>query len=222
MKEAAEKKTQKTRETDDGEQFEETFRPRKNVVNFGVLKNEKAKKVKRPGKKHPAVLLLILVLLLTAVGAAAYFTGALSPVLERFGITGSAEEAQLSLEEREAQLAAKEAELNQREEGLDRREKQLKETESSLREEDGAPETAETFGEKLRSLTDEELTNLKKVSAIYAKMDPVKAAAAMGGVYDLSETSAILYYMQPAAAALVLEQMDPGRAADITNLMLGS
>ncbi|MPN39348.1 hypothetical protein SDC9_186876 [bioreactor metagenome] len=52
-------------------------------------------------------------------------------------------------------------------------------------------------------------------------MDPAGAAAILGSLGDLREISSILYCMQPAASALVLEQMEEKTAADITAMMLG-
>lgn len=209
-------------DVDDARKFENAFKPKKdNNINFGVLKNERKtqKKTKKPMKKK-LILFLVLIIAIGAAGAALYFTGLLSPVLERIGLLQPAAQTQLSLDEREALLDLKETELNKKEETLNQRERQLEEKDLTRQTQSNGTETVKSFSEMLKDFSDDELSNLKKVSTIYSKMDPAEAATIMTGMFDLTEISSILYYMQPAVSAEVLEQMEPAKAAEITEIML--
>ncbi|MPM03690.1 hypothetical protein SDC9_49957 [bioreactor metagenome] len=209
-------------EGDDDRKFEDAFKPKKdNNVNFGVLKNEKKaqKKIKK-SKKKTLLLILVLIIAIGAAGAALYFTGLLNPVLERIGLRQPAAETQLSIEERETLLDLKETELNKKEETLNQREKQLEEKDLAQQTQSDGNETAKSFSEMIKGLSEDELSYLKKVSSIYSKMDAAEAATILTGIFDLTEISSILYYMQPAVSAAVLEQMEPAKAAEITQIML--
>ena len=200
--------------------FEETFRPKKGIVNFGKMKHEKAAGKRRGALRKILIALLTVAVLLGGAFAALHFTGLLTPLLEMAGISVPAE-TQLTPEEREALLASREATLDKREKDLQAREEKLaaKEAEAAAQSEEAEP--VESFAEWMEGLSDETLASLKKVGTIYSKMDPAGAAAILGSLGDLREISSILYCMQPAASALVLEQMEEKTAADITAMMLG-
>lgn len=208
-------------------EFEENLKPNNARVNFGVAKNEKAKKEKPKKKRSPvriAVTLLIVLVLLGGAGTALYLTGILNPVLEPFGLARSsggvlsAEERDAMLDDREAMLDVREKSLDQREERLNAREETLAQAEAAAQETDAGNTSFETL---LGELTDEKLEEIKRVGLSYSKMDPAQAAAILSGLDSEVEASLILYHMPPAASALVLEKMDVTLAADLTRMMMG-
>lgn len=211
------KRAPQNQKAKDGE-FENTFRPKQSNINFGALKNEKAPKKKKKSRRKMRIVLLAVVVLIGA-GAALYFTGFLNPVLKLVGLSDSSD-SQLTLEEREAALDLRETALNDREESLSQREEAVAAKEAEQDTQDGSVSTDQTFAEMLGDLSDEELEYFKKVGIIYSKMDPAEAAAIMGSMYDLKQISAIIYYMQPAASALVLEKMEAATAANVTEFLL--
>jgi len=226
-KAAVTEKTATKGKDDDSNLFRETFQPKSSHVNFGALKNEKRepqKKKKGPAKKIILILALVLVLL-AGGGAAAYYTGYLTPILERFGLAqtqaasdGDTGQSQ-SLVEQKANLDSREQELNDREETLNQRELKLAQAETATGNLDTSSD-GQSFRDKLANLSDEELADLKKVSAIYNNMNPKQAATIMVSMYDTTKIAAIIYYMRPAVAAQVLEQMEMKTAADVTALLV--
>lgn len=221
---ASEKRPLKKNKTSSADEFEASFRPKKSHVNFGRLKKEhpKAGKKKRGKSSIKAgIAVFAVIALLGGAGAGLYFTGYLTPVLQLVGLAESPAEAQPTLEEREALLAIGQKALSDREKALLKKEEELAAREEEIRQaEDGMAESVQSFGDMIQSLSDDQLQDLKRVSAIYSKMDPGEAADILASMYDLMEISSVLYYMQPAASALVLEQMEAGIAADITEIML--
>lgn len=220
----------KTKTTEKGEmqeqksnsrkEFEDTFKPRKVKMEPGPVKKEKAKIKNKKSRGKVFLVLLAVLVLLGGAGAVLYHNGVLTPVLERFGLVEPAGETQLTPEEREALLTARETALSDREEAVGKREERLAAKEAELEAQEGQPEESQTFGEMLEEMSEEELEYLKKVSSIYSKMDPAGAVSIMASMYDLNEISSIVYYMQPAASALLLEQMDAKTAADVTQIIL--
>jgi flagellar motility protein MotE (MotC chaperone) len=131
----------------------------------------------------------------------------------------------------EERLKLREDELKKKKEDLDLKEQQLADKEKELNVKENnikiygqssphADEYTQTFQEMLSGLTDEELSYIKRMSVVYAKMEPSSAASIIAQLYDIQKTSAILYYMQPEAAAKIMEQMDQAAAADITEIIL--
>lgn len=208
-------------------EFEENLKPNNTRVNFGVAKNEKAKKEKQRKKRSPRriiLTLLIVLVLLGGTGTALYLTGILNPVLEPFGLARNsggvltAEERDSMLDDREAMLDVREKSLDQREERLNAREETLAQAEADAQEADAANTS---FEELLGELTEEKLEEINRVGLSYSKMDPAQAAAILSGLDSEVEASLILYHMPPAASAQVLEQMDVTLAADLTRMMMG-
>ncbi len=203
--------------------------------------NLKGKEPPLPGKMKKKsgkglILLIIIVVLIGATAAVLYYTGKLTPILESIGLVGaeaetealmSAEELnawKLKLDLRETEIKEKEEELLIKEQQLADKEKELivKENNLKIYGQSGQyeEEYTETFQEMLGSLTEEEINYYKRISTVYSKMDPAEAASVIVQLYDIQKTSAIIYYMQPSASALILQQMDEATAADITETIL--
>lgn len=221
MREASElgKKSSTRREPFSGDEFEETFKPKAGNINAGFSKSEKSKKKKKQSKNKGLIIGLILFLLIAGSGAILYFTGILTPILQSMGIV-EASTTGISNEELQVQLEQWETDLNAREESLNAWETQLSEQEAALQTESSTTEDVITFEETLSEMSEEKLTELKRVGTIYSNMDPTAAAAIMEQVYDETEISIIIYHMQPSASALVLAQMDADLAARVTANML--
>lgn len=221
MKEAAQPKGRASGDTDS---FEENFKPKRGVVNFGAHKDEG--KVKRPKKrmKLPVRLLLIFLIVAVVLGgvtAGLYFTGMLTPAMELVGLVQPTPEPTASLEEREALLDIRDQALTDREAALTKREQELSEKETELDRREAVLEaTGDSFQLSLQGLDEDKLTEIKRVGSVYSKMEPAEAAAILNDMTDIMEVSLILYHMQPAASALVLAEMDTARAAEITRNLL--
>jgi flagellar motility protein MotE (MotC chaperone) len=52
-------------------------------------------------------------------------------------------------------------------------------------------------------------------------MDAEAAAAIVSELYDAQQIAAICYSMQPQAAALMLEKLEPELAAEVTAILAG-
>ncbi|UOO37327.1 hypothetical protein IZU99_08700 [Oscillospiraceae bacterium CM] len=204
-------------------EFEEAFKP--------GTKGVPADKVGKAKKKSPLVMVVIIVLIilvLIAGGVAGlYLTGNLNPLLQAVGLGSLVDTSQ---GDRAAALDAREAALNAREQALNDLQKQL---DDQAAQSSTAPSTSpsgtdgqtttttstQTLEELLTGLSTEKLTELQQVGAIYSKMDAVSAGAIMTKVYDAQQIAVIVYYMQPAAAALLLSKLDPQLAADVTKIL---
>ncbi|MPM15776.1 hypothetical protein SDC9_62148 [bioreactor metagenome] len=81
-------------------------------------------------------------------------------------------------------------------------------------------ETKASFQLSLQALSEDKISEIKRVSSVYSKMAPAEAAGILAGMTDIMEISFIVYHMQPAASALVLSEMDAARAAEITKNLL--
>ncbi len=187
-------------------------------------------------RKGKVVLIpLAILLLLGAAAAALYFTGLINPLLEAAGLVESGpEQPAMSAEELaawEEKLARQDEELKKKKEDLDLKEQQLADREKELNVKENnlkiygqssphVEEYTQTFQEMLAGLNDDELSYIKRMSVVYAKMEPASAASIITQLYDIQKTSAILYYMLPEAAAKILEQMDKATAAEITEIIL--
>ncbi|MEL4106725.1 hypothetical protein AAFA46_07820 [Oscillospiraceae bacterium WX1] len=204
-------------------EFEEAFKPgAKDVPPDKVLKAK---------KKSPliTVVIVLIILVLMAGGVAGlYLTGNMNPLLQAVGLGSLVDTSQ---GDRAAALDAREAALNTREQALNDLQKQL---DDQAAQSSAQPSTspsgsggqttttttsAQTLEELLTGLSTEKLTELQQVGSIYSKMDAVSAGAIMTKVYDAQQIAVIVYYMQPAAAALLLSKLDPQLAADVTKIL---
>jgi len=225
MKEAAASQ-KRTPQKQKSNEFEETFKPQKSNVKFGVGKNEKTNTSKIKKGKSPKKLVVILLAVIVLLGgscAALYFTGLLTPVLELVGLAEPAAGSEATLEEREALVALRQTQLDAKEKDLTKREEQLAQQQAeqiASETEDNPNGSSQGFGELLKNLSDEKLEEIKRVGLIYSKMDPGEGAGIMESMYEAMDISYIIYYMQPAAAALLLGQMDTELAANVTKMML--
>lgn len=199
------------------ETFEKAFKPNKSDVNFGVTTNERAKKKKKSPVKG-IVIVAILVVLLGGAGTAAYFFGYLDPMLMKFGIIKS--EAELSLEQRETALNKRLKELDEREKSLNLAEEVLSKERKTLENEKAAAAAVKTFEEIKSELSEQKLEEIKKVALIYSTMDTAAAATVITKVYNTEDIAAIIYYMKPDAAALLLAKLDTALAANVTKMLL--
>jgi flagellar motility protein MotE (MotC chaperone) len=138
------------------------------------------------------------------------------------------------LVDKQTELDKKQAELDQRETDLNTRETALKEKESALTSTSTTDSTSTSstttsstdiqsstdFESMLKALSDEKLTEIKKLATIYSKMDAAAAATVMEGMYSNDDIALIVYYMTPASAASVLAKMNATLAASITTLVV--
>lgn len=224
-----------------GKEFEETFKPKKSDnltdAGSGEEKAQKGKKNKKDSgekekKKKPvlrAIIIISMVLMLIIASLVAlYVSGNFSSIFDKaisaVGLTdvlksgdsesSSIREQQAALEQRTADLDAREEELNALQEKLD---KQTAELDGTLTE---TATTSESFEDIRAGFSEEKLTELKQVGVIYSKMDAAAAAEIMTRIYDTQQLAVIIYYMQPAASAALLAELDAGLAADVTQMLM--
>lgn len=214
-----------------GKEFEETFKPKsrdsiadKDIEDTGKKKKNKKKdsgKKKKSGFPKLVLILMIVLVLIGGAGAALYFSGNLTTVFEAVGLTKPPEE--VALEDKQAALDQRETALNEREKTLNELQAKLDAQQKALDDAESAAiasaEANRTFEEIRAGFSDEKLAELKQIGAIYSKMDAVAAAAIMTKIYDDQQIAVIIYYMQPAASALLLSKLDISLAASVTQLL---
>lgn len=204
-----------------GKQFEETFKPKKtdNIKNIETVKGKKKKSV----VKRLVIILVILIVLIGGAGAALYFSGNLDAVFTAIGLPPLFDTGAITIEEQQAALDAREAALNAREKELSSQQETLAAQRQALDDDIAAAEASananRTFEEIRAGYSEEKLTELKQVGSIYSKMDAEAAAAIITEMYDNRQIAVIIYYMQPAASALVMANLDPELAADVTEIL---
>lgn len=213
-----------------GKEFEETFKPksRDNVDENDIedKKGKKGKKGKKDKKKKSGfrkiiLILMIFIVLVVGAGAALYFSGNLNTIFETVGLTKPP--AEITIEQKQAALDQREAALNEREQGLNDRQTQLDTQQKAFDDAQSAASASadanKPFEEILAGFSEEKLAELKQVGSIYSKMDATAAAVIMTKIYDDKQLAVIVYYMQPAASALVLAKLDPALAAGVTQIL---
>jgi flagellar motility protein MotE (MotC chaperone) len=197
-----------------------------------VKPGNKGRQVKKKRGKV-GLIVLILIILIIGIGAGVlYFTGYLDTILVSLGIKQTETIESMSPEElaawesklitRELSQKTKEEELAALEEALKKKEQELYVKEKNLQIFDGKKkqEYTQTFQDMISSLDEEEVAYFKKMSLVYAKMDPVISASVMLELYDIQKTAAIIYYMLPEKSARILENMEAETAAQITEIIL--
>ncbi len=206
-------------------EFEAAFKPSKSRVSFGKAKGEVPPRPKVKGKRAGRTLLVILAVLLLIGGALAalYLSGILTPLLELAGLVPPAVEPGLSLEEREALVDIRQRELTAQRESLDRREEELAARIAQWEEIQAAMESGEdarSFQETLGGMPEEKLTDIKRVGAIYAKMNPSEAASVLADMDSMMEVCLIIYHMPSSSSALVMQEMGAKASAEVTRILL--
>ena len=203
-----------------GKEFEETFKPKSRDGSAKEPEGKKGKK-KKAGFPKLIIIIMIIVVLLGGAGTALYFSGMLNPVLAKAGLIKaspgiSLADQQAALDKKAADLVAKESTLNELQKKLDAQQATAAASASAAA---ASPSVSPTFETLLTGLSTEKLTELQQVGSIYSKMDPTAAVAIMTKIYDTKQIAVIIYYMQPAVAALVLAKLDPTLAANVTKLL---
>jgi flagellar motility protein MotE (MotC chaperone) len=156
--------------------------------------------------------------LLAGAVAALYFSGNLNYVMGLVGLSKPAATATTTIEDQQKALEQQAADLAAKEEALSELQKKLDEQQAAL-DAQSVPSPSPTFETVLAGLSEEKLSEIKQVGAIYSKMDPAAAAEIISKIYDTQHIAIIIYNMQPAASALVLAKLDPALAADVTTLL---
>ncbi len=227
MKEAQKTEQSPQRLQDDSRQkeFEDTFKPGGGRVNFGKARREAPPKAGKKGEGMGRKLLapLVVLLALGAAAAALYFSGALTPALELAGLVSPTAPSGPTLEEREALVAARERELAAREESLTGRERWLEDKIAALEAGQALQDSggeARGFQETLQDLSEEKQADIRRIGAIYSKMDPDGAASILADMENPMEVCLILYHMQSAPSALLMGRMEAAAAAELTQIML--
>jgi len=127
------------------------------------------------------------------------------------------EERGIEYDEREEIIEMHESFIETREQQLDRREQEL-----NRREEQIIAMYERTIPLYRREMTDEEYTDMMSLSRTYTQMSPDVAAGILVRLYDPRDVAAILYFMGERNSAAILAVMDPGYAANITEILLYS
>ena len=117
-------------------------------------------------------------------------------------------ERKAALDEREDELDIVDAKIEQRTSALDKREQDLNDL------------TLDRTPIYKRTLTDQEITDLKNLSSTFAAMTPDSAAEILVRMYDPGDVAVIIYYMSSKSAAAVMSAMDPAYAANLTQMLI--
>lgn len=214
-------------DSDPHKEFEENMSPRKDdPIPPAKKQKERKKRTKHKKSKLPLILIALLVL------AGAFLVAVRFGVLEKLGIpvppalravTGT---TQIDTTQTDAtqtdptQATDTQGDMTLPETTVQPEAPTVNTGTNTQTVESPATDPAGTFQEMRAALSEEKLTELKKVGAIYSKMDPTAAADIMVEIYQPMELATIIYYMQPAAAASLLAKMDSAQAARITQILM--
>jgi len=146
-----------------------------------------------------------------------------SSINQRLAAEGEAQERRF--EERTESLDKREEEIKMREEILNSRELQIERRTFDLdrREEQIIAMYERTIPIYRRDdRTEQEIEDMISISRTFTQMSPDTAALILVRLYDPRDVAAILYYMGERNSASILAAMDPGYAADITEILLYS
>ena len=146
-----------------------------------------------------------------------------SSINQRLAAEGEAQEKRF--DERNEAITKKEEEIRLLDEALNTREQQLERRAFDLdrREEQIVAMYERTIPIYRREdLTDQELEDMISLSRTYTQMAPDTAALILVRLYDPRDVAALLYYMGERNAAAILSAMEPGYAAEITEILLYS
>jgi len=137
---------------------------------------------------------------------------------ERLTMERRYQERNEELDERESQILLLEGVLDTREAMLDRRQNDL-----DRREEQIIAMYERTVPLHRRDpMSEQDLEDMMSLSRTYTQMSPDAASERLVRLYDPRDVAAILYFMAERNAAAILAAMDPGYAANITEIMLYS
>jgi flagellar motility protein MotE (MotC chaperone) len=135
---------------------------------------------------------------------------------ERLTLERRYQERNEDLNERESHIILMEGVLDNRENMLDRRENDL-----DRREEQIIAMYERTVPLHRRDpMSEQDLEDMMSLSRTYTQMSPDDAAERLVRLYDPRDVASILYYMSERNAASILAAMDPGYAANITEILL--
>ena len=135
---------------------------------------------------------------------------------ERITLERRYQERNEELDERENQIMLLEGILDTREVILDRRANDL-----DRREEQIIAMYERTIPLHRRDpMSEQDLDDMRSLSRTYTQMSPDAAAERLIRLYDPRDVAAILYFMAERSAAAILSAMDPGYAANITEILL--
>lgn len=223
---ASKERRRDKQDSDPRKEFEENMSPRKDDPIPPVKKKER-KELKKH-KKSKLLLVLIALLVLAGVSLVAVRFG----VLEKFGIpvppalravtgmtqtdTAQADTTQTN----PGKTSDTQGDMTIPETTVQPEAPTVQNRTNTQTVESPATDPAGTFQEMRAALSEEKLTELKKIGTIYSKMDPTAAADIMVEIYQPMELATIIYYMQPAAAAALLAKMDSAQAARITQILM--
>jgi len=189
-------------------------------------KGKKAGKTKKKGKKLKIILIIVLVLLVAGfVFEEVYFSyfGLLDMFIDAVvSLDPNYGAREARLDKREADLNALEAELNARLDAIVSREAEVEKRSVGLdkREEDLADREQSTKPLYWLYLSEQEITDMKALSAAYSQMAPESAASILLRLKQPNDVAAILYYMNAKNSAAILASMEPVFAATITEILL--
>jgi len=135
---------------------------------------------------------------------------------ERMTLERRYQERNEELDVREDQILLLEGVLDTRETMLDRRQNDL-----DRREEQIIAMYERTIPlHRKNPMSEQDLADMISLSRTYSQMSPDDAAERLIRLYDPRDVAAILYYMSERNVAAILAAMDPGYAANITEIML--
>ena len=226
-------------EPEESEEAENTDKKKKRRKKTKTLKDsaspeedtKKPKKSKKAGKKKDGILKVVLVIILTILIAGFVFEELyynslgtremlIDAVVRLDPEYGSREK---NLDEREAAISTLESQLELRERTITSREKQNDSRTTDLQKREVEFQNmVSSWSAPLykREMTEQELLDMQSLSRAYSLMTPEAAAAILIELGQIEDVAAILYHMTNRNASAILAVMDPGYAAEITNILL--
>lgn len=186
---------------------------------------KKIRKTKTKTRKKGRLKLILLLVVIFAVGA---FLFALV-YFDLFGARTGAYEFLHNLDPeyrvvtlREAELEAREAELEAEQQLLAEAQAEMDSYERELTELEADLKAIETNRLPVyrQPLNDSDIEYMQQIGKIFSGMEAQNAADILQSLYDIGDTAAVLYYMSADSAGSILELMEVGYAAQVTDTLL--
>ncbi len=186
-------------------------------------KNTKEKKEKKDKPPSPlvaaSVTAIAFILIISTAIALVFFDVGGSKAMVLSMIQGDEEQIK---SEKEIELSNAEKDVKERENGVIEKEEQQDAKQTELDQRESSLDSREAIVSGLENDTVNRDASLAELATVYAKMDAKSAANIISSIKNNQDSADILVRMPNSKVAMILEEMDPTLAADLTLLMRDS
>lgn len=209
------KKSPKTSKQD-----KKTKQVKEKKVKEKKVKEKKQKEDKPPSPVMAAsVTAVTFILIISTAIALVFFDVGGSKAMVLSILQGDEEQME---SEREIELSNAEKDVKAREDAVSEKEEQQNAKQTELDERESSLDSREAIVSGLENDTVNRDASLAELATVYAKMDAKSAANIISSIKNNQDSADILVRMPNSKVAMILEEMDPTLAADLTLLMRDS